>query len=92
MLTSLQKAKEQGAKIIAVNPLPEVSLMRVTDRNPQRYYPNPLELPIASCWETTTRLPICISPCASNADIAAIKGILKDLFERDQAGHISAIY
>jgi hypothetical protein len=46
MLTSLQKAKDQGAKIIAVNPLPEVSLMHVTNPNPQDY-PNPLELPIA---------------------------------------------
>ena len=35
MLTSLQKAKEQGAKIIVVNPLPEVGLMRVINPNPQ---------------------------------------------------------
>jgi len=46
MLTSLQRAKDQGAKIIAVNPLPEVSLMRVSNPNPQDYS-NPLELPIA---------------------------------------------
>jgi NADH dehydrogenase/NADH:ubiquinone oxidoreductase subunit G len=46
MLTSLQKAKEHGAKIIAVNPLPEVSMMRVKNPNPQDYK-NPLELPIA---------------------------------------------
>ncbi len=33
MLTALEKAKKQGARIIAVNPLPEAGLMRF--RNPQ---------------------------------------------------------
>jgi hypothetical protein len=63
MLTSLQKAKDQGAKIIAVNPLPEVSLMRVTNPNPQDYgilWSCPLR-----CWAKARRLPICISRCAS---------------------------
>ncbi len=46
MLTSLQAAKGQDAKIIAVNPLPETGLMRVTNPNPQDY-PNPLDLPLA---------------------------------------------
>jgi len=35
MLTSLQRAKDHGAKIIAVNPLPEVSMMRVINPNPR---------------------------------------------------------
>jgi molybdopterin-dependent oxidoreductase alpha subunit len=34
MLTSLERAKERGAKIIAVNPLPEAGLIRF--KNPQR--------------------------------------------------------
>jgi molybdopterin-dependent oxidoreductase alpha subunit len=34
MLTSLEKAKEAGARIVAVNPLPEAGLMRF--KNPQR--------------------------------------------------------
>src|SRR5277367_6453853 len=89
MLTSLQKAKDQGAKIIAVNPLPEVSLMRVTNPNPQDYK-NPLELPIALLGKGQALADLYL-PVRVNGDVAAIKGILKDLFEREQAGHISAI-
>jgi molybdopterin-dependent oxidoreductase alpha subunit len=89
MLTSLQKAKDQGAKIIAVNPLPEVSLMRVTNPNPQDY-PNPLELPIALLGKGQALADLYL-PVRVNGDVAAIKGILKDLFERERAGPVSAI-
>jgi molybdopterin-dependent oxidoreductase alpha subunit len=89
MLTSLQKAKDQGAKIIAVNPLPEVSLMRVTNPNPQDY-PNPLQLPFALLGKGQALADLYL-PVRVNGDVAAIKGILKDLFERERAGHTSAI-
>jgi molybdopterin-dependent oxidoreductase alpha subunit len=89
MLTSLQKAKDQGAKIIAVNPLPEVSLMRVTNPNPQDY-PNPLELPFALLGKGQALADLYL-PVRVNGDVAAIKGILKDLFERERAGLPSAI-
>ncbi len=89
MLTSLQKAKDQGAKIIAVNPLPEVSLMRVTNPNPQDY-PNPLELPFALLGKGQALADLYL-PVRVNGDVAAIKGILKDLFERERAGQASAI-
>jgi molybdopterin-dependent oxidoreductase alpha subunit len=89
MLTSLQKAKDQGAKIIAVNPLPEVSMMRVTNPNPQDY-PNPLELPFALLGKGQALADLYL-PVRVNGDVAAIKGILKDLFERERAGHISQI-
>jgi molybdopterin-dependent oxidoreductase alpha subunit len=89
MLTSLQKAKEQGAKIIAVNPLPEVSLMKVTNPNPQDYK-NPLEVPIALLGKGQALADLYL-PVRVNGDVAAIKGILKDLFERERAGQVSAI-
>jgi molybdopterin-dependent oxidoreductase alpha subunit len=89
MLTSLQKAKDHGAKIIAVNPLPEVSLMRVTNPNPQDYS-NPLELPVALLGKGQALADLYL-PVRVNGDVAAIKGILKDLFEREQAGRPSAI-
>jgi molybdopterin-dependent oxidoreductase alpha subunit len=89
MLTSLQKAKDQGAKIIAVNPLPEVSLMRVTNPNPQDY-PNPLELPFALLGKGQALADLYL-PVRVNGDVAAIKGILKDLFEREHEGRPSAI-
>ena len=89
MLTSLQKAKDQGAKIIAVNPLPEVSLMRVKNPNPQDY-PNPLELPFALLGKGQALADLYL-PVRVNGDVAAIKGILKELFEREKAGLSSGI-
>ena len=89
MLTSLQKAKDQGAKIIAVNPLPEVSLMRVTNPNPQDYA-TPLELPFALLGKGQALADLYL-PVRINGDVAAIKGILKDLFERERRGQASAI-
>src|SRR6204780_861331 len=89
MLSSLQRAKDHGARIIAVNPLPEVSLMRVINPNPQDYK-NPLELPFALLGKGQALADLYL-PVRVNGDVATIKGILKDLFEREQAGHISAI-
>src|SRR5277367_4994738 len=89
MLTSLQKAKDQGAKIIAVNPLPEVSLMRVTNPNPEDYA-NPLELPFALLGHGQALADLYL-PVRVNGDVAVIKGILKDLFERERAGQIAQI-
>ena len=89
MLTSLQKAKDQGAKIIAVNPLPEVSLMHVTNPNPQDY-PNPLELPVALLGHGQALADLYL-PVRVNGDVAAVKGILKELFERERAQRLSGI-
>src|SRR5271154_1305453 len=89
MLTSLQKAKDQCARIIAVNPLPEVSLMRVKNPNPQDY-PNPLELPFALLGKGQALADLYL-PVRVNGDVAAIKGILKELFEREKAGLSSGI-
>jgi formate dehydrogenase major subunit len=37
MLTSLEHAKKQGARIIAINPLPEPGFLRFADPNPDEY-------------------------------------------------------
>jgi molybdopterin-dependent oxidoreductase alpha subunit len=89
MLTTLQEAKDHGAKIIMVNPLPEVSMMRVINPNPQDY-PNPLQLPFALLGKGHALADLYL-PVRVNGDVAAIKGILKDLFERERAGQASAI-
>ncbi len=89
MLTTLQEAKDHGAKIIVVNPLPEVSMMRVINPNPQDY-PNPLQLPFALLGKGHALADLYL-PVRVNGDVAAIKGILKDLFERERAGQASAI-
>jgi molybdopterin-dependent oxidoreductase alpha subunit len=84
MLTSLQAAKAQGAKIIAVNPLPETGLMRVTNPNPQDYK-NPLELPFALLGHGTALADLYL-PVRINGDVALIKGLMKFMLEEDAAG------
>src|SRR5881394_3866807 len=42
MMTYLERAKKNGAKIIAINPMPEPGLMEVVNPNPQDYR-NPLK-------------------------------------------------
>jgi molybdopterin-dependent oxidoreductase alpha subunit len=72
MLTELQKAARNGCKIVSVNPLAETGLIRF--KNPQE----PLALlgpgtPIASLF-----LPVRV-----NGDVALLKGIMKEMLERD---------
>jgi molybdopterin-dependent oxidoreductase alpha subunit len=73
MLTELQKAAQNGCKIVSVNPLAETGLIRF--KNPQQ----PFTLlgpgtPIASLF-----LPVRI-----NGDVALLKGIMKELLEEDR--------
>jgi molybdopterin-dependent oxidoreductase alpha subunit len=89
MLTSLQAAKRQGAKIIAVNPLPETGLMRVTNPNPQDYT-NPLEFPLALV-EDGTALADLYLPVRINGDVALIKGIMKFMLEEDDGGRVGGV-
>ncbi|HTA89152.1 MAG TPA: FdhF/YdeP family oxidoreductase [Polyangiaceae bacterium] len=72
MLTELQKAAQNGCKIISLNPLAETGMLRF--KNPQQ----PLSLlgpgtPIASLF-----LPVRI-----NGDVALLKGIMKEMLEED---------
>ena len=75
MLSSLQAAKRQGAKIVAINPLDETGLKR---------FKNPQELNGVIGQGTALRdlhLPIKI-----NGDVAFLKGLCKELIERDDSG------
>src|SRR6202051_2493954 len=63
--------------------------MRVKNPNPQGYT-NPLELPIALLGKGHALADLYL-PVRVNGDVAAIKGMLKDLFERERTGHESAI-
>ncbi|MBX2963650.1 MAG: FdhF/YdeP family oxidoreductase [Cyclobacteriaceae bacterium] len=72
MLTALQQAKKNGAKVISINPLPEAGLIGF--RHPQQ----PFDLlgkatSIADLW-----LPVRI-----NEDVALLKAILKLLVEKE---------
>ena len=75
MLTSLQAAKRQGAKIVAINPLDEAGLKRF--KNPQE---------IEGVIGTGTALRDLYLPIKINGDVPFLKGLCKALIERDDAG------
>jgi len=74
MLTSLQTAKRNGATIVAVNPLPEVGLMRF--KHPQE---------AAGLLGRGVKLTDHFVQVRINGDAALFKGILKALFVREAA-------
>ena len=80
MLTALEQAKRNGARIIAVNPLPEAGLMRF--RNPQTAA-RPGRLGHA-------RWPTCFLQIRVNGDLALFQALNRLLLERD-AAHGDAI-
>jgi molybdopterin-dependent oxidoreductase alpha subunit len=75
MLSSLQVAKRQGAKIVAINPLDETGLKRF--KNPQE---------IEGVIGTGTSLRDLHLPVKINGDVPFLKGLCKILIERDAAG------
>ncbi|HTA37836.1 MAG TPA: molybdopterin-dependent oxidoreductase, partial [Candidatus Acidoferrales bacterium] len=89
MLTSLQAAKDQGAKIIAVNPLPETGLMRVTNPNPQDYK-SPLDLPVALLEEGAALADLYL-PIRINGDVALLKGLMKFMLDEEAAGRAGGV-
>ncbi len=79
MLSSLQKAVRNGAKIMSVNPLPETGTTRFA--HPQE----PLGMLGRGTVLATLHLPVRI-----NGDVAFLKGVTKTLLEREDArpGHV----
>ena len=73
MLTALEKCKKNGGKIIAVNPLPEVGLIKFT--NPQK----PLKLLTGGTAISDVFVPVTI-----NGDVAFFKAILLKLLEKEE--------
>jgi molybdopterin-dependent oxidoreductase alpha subunit len=73
MLTELQKAAENGCKIVSINPLIETGLMRF--KNPQQ----PLNM-----IGTGTKLACLFLTVRINGDVALLKGIMKEMLEADE--------
>jgi molybdopterin-dependent oxidoreductase alpha subunit len=73
MLTALQKATENGCKIISVNPLPEAGLMGF--QNPQE---------VKGALGITASLTDLFLPVRINGDMALLKGIMKLLLAADR--------
>ncbi|MEO8071961.1 MAG: FdhF/YdeP family oxidoreductase [Acidobacteriota bacterium] len=84
MMSSLEEAKKKGAKIIAVNPLPEAGLMNFVNPNPQ-HYKNPLNYPLAMLGLKTTHLADLYLPIRIGGDMAFLKGVMKLLLEKERA-------
>jgi molybdopterin-dependent oxidoreductase alpha subunit len=84
MMNSLQEAKRRGAKIIAVNPMPEAGLMNFVNPNPQ-HYPNPLMFPIDLLGNRATHFADLHLALRIGGDMAVLKGMLKILLEMERA-------
>ena len=76
MLSALEEAKQRGAKIVAVNPLPEAGLMRF--KNPQK---------VRGLAGHGTKLADRFLPVRVNGDLALFAGVNKVLVERDAVDH-----
>jgi molybdopterin-dependent oxidoreductase alpha subunit len=85
MLTSLQHAKERGATIVSLNPMPEPGLMRVVNPNPEEY-PNILKFPGTMLLNRATSLTDLWLPVRINGDLAALRGIIKEMVAAEDAG------
>lgn len=75
MLTALERCKERGGKVIAINPLAEAGLVRFV--NPKR----PLKMLTGGTAITDLHLPVTV-----NGDIALLKAIAWLLVSWDEAG------
>ncbi len=86
MLDSLQQAKEAGAKIVSINPMPEVGNFRF--KNPQDLR-NPLRLP-GLLFGDGEKLSDLWLPLRINGDVAALKGMMKEMLaeERKRPGAV----
>jgi molybdopterin-dependent oxidoreductase alpha subunit len=79
MLTALQKAKENGCKIIFINPLPEAGAFRF--KNPQDLL-HPLHIP-RFLFGRGTQISDLWMPVRINGDMALFQGLMKELLEEE---------
>jgi molybdopterin-dependent oxidoreductase alpha subunit len=85
MMTVLERAKQNGAKIVAINPMPEPGLMSVVNPNPQEYR-NPLKFAAKMLFNKGTPLSDLWLPIRLNGDMATMRGIMKEMLaEEDRA-------
>jgi molybdopterin-dependent oxidoreductase alpha subunit len=73
MLTALERAARNGAKIVSINPLRETGMIEF--QNPQN--------PLALAGLTGTKIACLHLPVRINGDVAALKGIMKHMVEMD---------
>ena len=83
MMTVLERAKHNGAKIVALNPMPEPGLMQVVNPNPQEYS-NVLTFPFKMLFNIGTPLSDLWLPVRPNGDMAALRGIMKEMLAEEE--------
>ncbi len=81
MLSSLEEAKKNGAKIISVNPMPEVGTDRF--KNPQHFM-NPLKALPTLLGEGAKLADVWVQ-ARINGDLALFKGIMKEMLAAEDA-------
>ncbi len=74
MLTALQEAKRHGAQIVSINPLPEAGL---------NAFIHPQE-PLNTLLNRSVQLTDLHLPVRVNGDVAALKGIMKEMLEEEE--------
>lgn len=75
MLSALEKCKQNGGKIIAINPLPEAGLMHFT--NPQS---------VSKMLTGGTKLADLFLQCKINSDVALLKAIMYLMWQAENEG------
>src|SRR5438477_3383803 len=83
MMTTLERAKKNGATIVAINPMPEPGLMAVVNPNPQEYR-NPLAYAAKMLFNKGTPLSDLWLPVRINGDMAAVRGIMKEMLTEEE--------
>jgi molybdopterin-dependent oxidoreductase alpha subunit len=85
MMSSLQDAKRAGAKMLAINPLPEAGLLNFVNPNPQ-HYRNPLMFPVSLLANhPNTHFADLHLPIRIGGDMAVLKGMMKVMLGRELA-------
>ena len=82
MMTVLERAKKNGARIVAINPMPEPGLMEVVNPNPQEYR-NPFKFAAKMLFNKGTPISDLWLPIRLNGDMAAMRGIMKEMLEEE---------
>jgi molybdopterin-dependent oxidoreductase alpha subunit len=80
MLSSLQRAKQRGCKIVSINVLPEAGLMQFT--NPQDFA-RPRKALAALLGKSTTISDLWL-PVRVNGDMAVMKGIMLEMLADEE--------
>jgi molybdopterin-dependent oxidoreductase alpha subunit len=79
MLTALQHAKKRGCRIVSINPMPEVGLVRF--KNPQDLM-NPIKAAAMVLGKGTAMCDLWL-PVRINGDMAAMQGIMKEIIAEE---------